>query len=252
MPINQARYHKPAIAYIRVSTKKQGATGIGLEAQTVAIDTFAEHEGYFIVERFKDVASGWGKNNLERRDGMKSALEMAKKNGMPIIVASASRISRSADTIFRIAGQEGVEIISATQGSMASPATLASSAARAEFERQNNSEKTKRRLQELKSQGVKLGNPKNLPEAQKKGAAANKDRARRVVSQIADVLDEFNDDETVKAKDLVPVLNERRILTGWNRPWTKSALRRPLAEAKKLRQERLNARRVHNPLYGRF
>src|SRR5689334_4433224 len=81
-----------AIAYIRVSDKKQGRSGLGLEAQQAAIARFAELEAFDIVETFREVESG--KHDDDRRPQLSAALDAARKLDAPIIVAKLDRLSR--------------------------------------------------------------------------------------------------------------------------------------------------------------
>ena len=83
---------KPAIAYIRVSTQRQGKSGLGLEAQQALIRRFADQEGFEIVQTFTEVQSG--KDDDDRRPQLKAALEAARKAKAPIIVAKLDRLSR--------------------------------------------------------------------------------------------------------------------------------------------------------------
>ena len=67
------------IAYYRVSTQKQGRSGLGLEAQRKAVASFAEAEGFEIVAEFTEVETGKGSDALDRRPQLKAALKAAKK-----------------------------------------------------------------------------------------------------------------------------------------------------------------------------
>ena len=69
----------PLIAYYRVSTQKQGRSGLGLEAQRKAVASFAEAEGFEIVAEFTEVETGKGSDALDRRPQLKAALKAAKK-----------------------------------------------------------------------------------------------------------------------------------------------------------------------------
>jgi hypothetical protein len=73
---------KPAIAYIRVSTTKQGKSGLGLEAQEAALARFAESEGFAYLQTFSETESG--KRDDDHRPQLSAALEAARKAGAPI------------------------------------------------------------------------------------------------------------------------------------------------------------------------
>lgn len=240
-----------AIAYRRVSTERQGESGIGLEGQRVAIEAFAQTEGYEITEWYQDVASGYGESNTMKRPGLMSAIERAKALNVPLLVNDASRVSRMANQVLDLAGSEDVEIISVTQGALVN-SILASSAARAEHERRKISEHTKQKLQQLKAEGVRLGNPTNLADAQRKGAEANRSRGRSIAERLADVLQELGGGEELSAGEIVIILNDRDLKTGSGQRWTKGAIRRPLALARQILKERSVKHYADNADYGRF
>ena len=83
---------RPAIAYTRVSTARQGKSGLGLEAQQSALARFAEAEGFDIVQAFSETESG--KHDDDRRPALAEALAAARKHAAPIIVAKLDRLSR--------------------------------------------------------------------------------------------------------------------------------------------------------------
>jgi DNA invertase Pin-like site-specific DNA recombinase len=67
----------PIVAYCRVSTQKQGRSGLGLEAQRAAITRFAEAEGLTIIAEYVEVESGKGADALELRPQLAAALDKA-------------------------------------------------------------------------------------------------------------------------------------------------------------------------------
>ena len=85
---------QPAVAYIRVSTKGQGRSGLGLEAQQDALDRFAKAEGFTIIETFSETETGKGADALDRRPKLAAALKAARKLKTPVLVAKLDRLSR--------------------------------------------------------------------------------------------------------------------------------------------------------------
>ena len=84
----------PLIGYYRVSTQKQGRSGLGLEAQRKAVAAFAKGEGFEIIAEFTEVETGKGANALDRRPQLKAALKAAKKAKCEFAVAKLDRLSR--------------------------------------------------------------------------------------------------------------------------------------------------------------
>ena len=168
---------KPIIAYCRVSTDRQGKSGLGLEAQRVAIARFADTNGFAIVREEIEVETGKGADALDRRPKLKSALELAKKHKCSIIVAKLDRLSRDVHFISGLMTKR-VPFIVAELGPEVDPFMLHIYAAVAEKERALISERTKAALAAAKARGVKLGNPR-LEEARAPRMRANAEEAAR-------------------------------------------------------------------------
>ena len=86
---------KTAVAYIRVSTAKQGRSGLGLEAQQETIRRFAATEGFDLVAEFVEVETGKGADALERRPELAKALAEARTRDGHVIVAKLDRLSHN-------------------------------------------------------------------------------------------------------------------------------------------------------------
>jgi DNA invertase Pin-like site-specific DNA recombinase len=145
-----------AVAYTRVSTGRQGKSGLGLEAQQAALARFADAEGYEIVEAFSEVETGKGADALDRRPQLAAALRVAKKHKAPIIVAKLDRLSRDVHFISGLMTHKTPFIV-AELGADADPFMLHLYAALAEKERRVIAQRTRDALQAKKAQGVKLG-----------------------------------------------------------------------------------------------
>ena len=141
-----------AIAYYRVSTTKQGVSGLGLEAQQSAVEQYCNGK-YQIVNSYIEVESG-KRNN---RPKLLAALEECKKKGSTLIIAKLDRLGRNVAFIANLM-EAKVEFI-ACDNPHANRLMLHIMAAFAEHEREMISKRTKEALKAAKMRGVKLGNP---------------------------------------------------------------------------------------------
>jgi DNA invertase Pin-like site-specific DNA recombinase len=167
---------RPAIGYIRVSTGKQGRSGLGLEAQQSALQRFAEAEGYSFIETFIEVESG--KHGDDHRPELAKALERARKAKAPIIVAKLDRLSRDVHYISGLM-KHRVQFIVTELGIDTDPFMLHIYAALAEKERRMISERTKAALRAAKARGVVLGGMTSKSLEYQRQAARARRRASR-------------------------------------------------------------------------
>ena len=122
---------KSAIAYYRVSTQKQGRSGLGIEAQRVNVARFAEADGMTLVGEYVEVETGKGADALDRRPQLAAALEAARKAKCPVVVAKLDRLSRDVAFISGLmAFIRGVTPISPLSSGFESPRGAASSSSR--------------------------------------------------------------------------------------------------------------------------
>ena len=170
----------PLIAYYRVSTQKQGRSGLGLAAQRAAVAAFAQAEGFTVIAEFSEVETGKGSDALDQRPQLKAALKAAKKAKCEVAVAKLDRLSRDVAFIAALMAQH-VPFIVCALGRNVDPFTLHIYAALAEQERRMISQRTAAGLQAAKERGVVLGNAKMIADMQ--AAAAKRDAALRSVLQ---------------------------------------------------------------------
>lgn len=221
---------KPAIAYIRVSTEKQARQGRGPEIQIVAIRQFARRLGYKLDRVFRDAESAAGENSIRKRIGAVAAMKLSLETDWPIIVAGYDRFSRNTRTIDNLVVQGRLNLISCLDGENA---PFASILARSEIEeelRETISRKTKEKMEELKDQGVPLGNRTNLGKAQKLGAAANKALAQARICELAPVIKELRDAGHTTARAIADGLNTRGWPTPQGKDWTRGNMRNLLKQ----------------------
>jgi DNA invertase Pin-like site-specific DNA recombinase len=164
----------PLVAYYRVSTQKQGRSGLGLEAQRKAVANFAAAEGFVIIAEFTEIETGKGSDALDRRPELKAALKAAKKARCEVVVAKLDRLSRDVAFVSGLMAQK-VPFISCELGTDVDPFMLHLYAALAEKERRLISQRTKEALQAAKERGVKLGRQETADS--NKAAAAARDAA---------------------------------------------------------------------------
>ena len=84
-----------AVAYMRVSTREQGRSGLGLEAQREAITRLAEHEGYTVLDWVTDIQTGTGADGLQRRPKLAALIQKARKSKVPVLVSKLDRFCRN-------------------------------------------------------------------------------------------------------------------------------------------------------------
>lgn len=159
------------VAYYRVSTAKQGRSGLGLEAQRHAVESFANCTGCILAE-YVEVESG-KRNN---RPQLAAAIEHAKRTGARLVIAKLDRLSRNAGFIFTLK-ESGVDFVAADMPD-ANTLTIGIFATLAQHERELISERTRAALAARKARGLSLGTPANLNEAARaKGHQANRTNA---------------------------------------------------------------------------
>ena len=171
------------VAYLRVSTQKQGTSGLGLEAQNEAIRRFAEAEGRRVVETFTEIETGKGAEALDRRPQLAAAIKAARKAKCPVVVSKLDRLSRDVHFISGLM-RERVPFVVTELGSDTDPFMLHIYAALAEKERRLISERTKASLAAAKARGVKLGGANLQSELAAKEAQARAEELRPVFAEL--------------------------------------------------------------------
>jgi DNA invertase Pin-like site-specific DNA recombinase len=199
---------KPAFGYIRVSTARQGKSGLGLEAQQTVLDRFADAEGYHLLQTFEEIETGKGADALDRRPQFSAALKAAKKLKSPILVAKLDRLSRNVHFISGLM-EHKTPFIVAELGADADPFMLHVYAALAERERAMISRRTKDALAAKKAQGVKLG-------GLNAGGIKNRTEAKERAVTLRPILAKFAGQS---ARAIAAELNKLRVPTLHGGPW---------------------------------
>jgi DNA invertase Pin-like site-specific DNA recombinase len=209
------------VAYYRVSTQRQGASGLGLEAQQSAVRDFA---GSAVVESFTEVESGKRHDN---RPQLALAIAACKKRNATLIVAKLDRLARN--VAFTAALMDSGVDFQACDNPHATRLTIHILAAVAEDEARRISERTKAALAAAKRRGVQLGNPCNLTTtAARKGNRANAAAAKSYGEPIRAAAAKLRD-KGYSLTAIAETLTGRGILTRRGKTWSPTAVMRLLA-----------------------
>ena len=161
------------VAYYRVSTRQQGNSGLGLEAQKQIVIQHLKLQDRLIAE-YIEVETG--KNNY--RPQLTEAIEHTKEADATLIIAKLDRLSRNAAFIFQL--RDAKVPFVCCDIPEANTLTIGIFATMAQHEQETISARTKAALAAKKRQGFKLGSPQNLTEAaRQKSIEVRKDKARR-------------------------------------------------------------------------
>jgi DNA invertase Pin-like site-specific DNA recombinase len=147
---------KNAIGYLRVSTKEQGRSGLGLAAQKFDIQAFGSREGFSVKSWYRDLQTGAGKDALLLRPGLAGALKEARVARCPLIVSRLDRLSRNVHFITGLM-EHKVHFVVAQFGRDVDHFTLHIYASIAEQERKMISERVRAATLIAMSQGRKFG-----------------------------------------------------------------------------------------------
>ncbi len=218
---------KPIITYARVSTKKQGASGLGLAAQRQLMNCFVAQNEFEVLHAFEEVETGKGADALEQRPKLREALETAAKLKCPVLIAKLDRLSRDVAFISGLMARK-VTFIVAELGPDVESFMLHIYAALAEKERTLISERTKAALAAKKAQGVRLGNRTNLNEAQRAGNRTQKVNADQFAMNILPIIHDIQNAGVSSLGRIADALNRRGIQTARGGSWYAMTVRNVL------------------------
>lgn len=212
--MSTARY----IAYYRVSTDKQGRSGLGLEAQRRAVVDYLNGGNWELVEEFTEIESG-KKND---RPELAKALAACRKHKAKLVIARLDRLSRNAAFIGNMM-ESNVEFV-AVDFPSASRLTLHILAAVADYEREAISTRTKAALAAKKAQGVKLGGPR-LDLASVEGVKAVKAKADQFAANVLPIVRSIEASGITTFDGIAAALNARGVRTARGGQWYGATVR---------------------------
>jgi len=222
------------IAYYRVSTARQGRSGLGLDAQRASVEGYAASTGNEIINVFTEIESG----NKNDRPQLKEALELCELIGARLVIAKLDRLARNLNFISNLM-ESGVKF-TAVDMPEANELTIHIMGAMAEHERKMISQRTKEGLKAAKARGIQLGNPR-LAEARAQRKAGN-DMSMATAVRVeasngrADKVIKFiNMAREVGANTLQQIADhlndETEIRTPMGAMWTRTAVSRVMVKA---------------------
>jgi DNA invertase Pin-like site-specific DNA recombinase len=194
------------VAYYRVSTERQGASGLGLEAQRKAVTDYLNGGNWKLLDAFTEVESG----KLDDRPQLEKAVKLCRRHKAKLIIAKLDRLSRKVSFVSALMDSK-VEFI-CCDNPHATKLTIHILAAVAEHEREMISKRTKAALQAAKARGVQLGrHAAVLAPINHEAAVARAEALKPVFSDM------LSRGLTVRA--MVAELNERGIETPKGAQW---------------------------------
>jgi DNA invertase Pin-like site-specific DNA recombinase len=222
------------VSYLRVSTDKQGRSGLGLEAQRETVASFLNGGNWQLVDEFVEVESGRASDRPE----LDKALARCRVMGATLIVANVSRLTRNPDFMTRLV-EAGVDVRFCDLPKIEGPAgkfMLRQMLAVAELEAGLISERTKKALAAAKARGVKLGGDRgNLPTVGDKGRtvslAKRQDKAVRRANDLAPIIAELKASGAASLGQIAAGLNARGICTPRGGEWSAVQVKRVLNRA---------------------
>jgi len=198
------------IAYYRVSTARQGRSGLGLEAQRTAVTDYLNGGRWKLCAEFTEVESG----KRSDRPQLEKAMAACRLHRATLVIAKLDRLARNVRFIANLM-DSGVDFV-AVDMPAANKLTVHIMAAMAEHEAEAISIRTRNALAAAKARGVQLGGDRgNLPAVARKGAKASvavrQQRAIDRARDLGDVIEELRGEGRTSLRQIADGLNEREI-----------------------------------------
>jgi DNA invertase Pin-like site-specific DNA recombinase len=201
------------IAYFRVSTDRQGKSGLGLEAQRESVLAYLNGGSWTMVAEFTEIESG----KHADRPQLAAALAACKKHKAKLVIAKLDRLSRNLAFIATLM-DSGVEFV-AVDNPHANKLTVHILAAVAQYEREAIAQRTRDALQAAKARGKRLGNP-NLESARQRALEANSEAAERFAANVLPIIKQIQKSGVSSLRGVAKALSARGVKTARGGEWT--------------------------------
>jgi DNA invertase Pin-like site-specific DNA recombinase len=223
------------VSYLRVSTDRQGKSGLGIEAQRKAVDEYLNGGNWQLVREFVEVESGKREDN---RPMLEAAFKACRIHRATLVIAKLDRLSRDAHFLLGLQ-KAGVEFVCVDDPHM-TPLTLGIRAVVAQHERELISTRTKAALAAAKARGVKLGGNKGFTPTKamnKLSAKVRGERADTMAQDLAPIIKDLQAAGKTTLRGIAAGLNEQRIPTSRGGEWSSSQVMRLLERIDPFRGE---------------
>src|SRR6516165_2178818 len=223
--------HGGFIAYYRVSTGKQGKSGLGIEAQRQAVANYLNGGNWRIIAEFTEIESG----KRADRPELDRALAAARARRVPLVVAKVDRLTRSVSFLSRLL-DAGVDVRFAdlpTLEGATGKFMLQQMAAIAELEAGMISARTKAALAAAKKRGVVLGGYRGhdiTAKERKAGLVIRQEQAARRAADLAPIVKELQAAGATSLRAIAAGLDERNIPTARGGEWSATQVARLLED----------------------
>jgi DNA invertase Pin-like site-specific DNA recombinase len=211
------------VAYFRVSTPKQGRSGLGLEAQQAAVRQYLASVGGVELASFIEVESG---KNAVNRPQLQAALQRCKQTRATLLVAKLDRLSRNAAFLLNLRSSEVK--FQALDIPEANTLTLGIMAVLAQHERELISKRTKDALAARRARGLPMGTPRDMSAyATRAAALGSKVNSANALARARDIAPAIEDARKAGFTTLRPIaeyLNDQGITTPRGKAWTATAV----------------------------
>jgi DNA invertase Pin-like site-specific DNA recombinase len=201
------------VAYYRVSTGRQGQSGLGLEAQRSAVLAYLNGDSWTMIAEFTEVESG---KHADRPE-LAAALAACRKHKAKLVIAKLDRLSRNLAFIATLM-ESGVEFV-AVDNPHANKLTVHILAAVAQHEREMISQRTRDALQAAKARGKRLGNP-NLVSARQRALEATSAAADRFSANVRPIIEQIQKSGVSSLRGVARALTARGVKTARGGEWT--------------------------------
>jgi DNA invertase Pin-like site-specific DNA recombinase len=213
------------VSYLRVSTDRQGRSGLGLEAQRKAVADYLDGGRWELIAEFKEVESG----KLDDRRKLREAMALCRLHNATLVIAKLDRLSRDAHFLLGLQ-KAGVRFVAADMPE-ANEMVVGIMAVVAQAERKMISARTKAALAAAKARGKRLGNPANLRNQEVGRVQGRAKRTAMAAERAADLRPIIADVQSSGAKSLRQIaagLNQHGIPTARGGAWSAVQVKRVL------------------------